>query len=99
MSPFFILLISSLAVWRCAEAIAIDNGPFHVFKFLRKTCSGHPILCEFMTCQYCQSAWWAMACVCMLWYNHFIAAADIVMWWAGIWGGAMAINRVVRERT
>lgn len=97
-NPFFILLACSLAVFRLAEAVSEDNGPFHVFKLLRESCRGHPILCEFVTCPYCLGGWLSILAVAMLVRLDLVALLHCVLWWAAIWGGQAAVLRSVRER-
>lgn len=98
MSPFFILLISSLAVFRLAELVAVDAGPFLLFKRLRLACKGHPIWCEFVTCMYCLGSWISIFVVAGLITARLIQFEHCILWWAGIWGGQAAIMRTVRER-
>jgi hypothetical protein len=98
MNPFFILLISGLAVFRLSECVAVDNGPFHVFKAIREACKKRPVLCELVTCQYCQGGWWSMACAWYIWWATLYPSLHPVFWWAGIWGAQAAIMRTVRER-
>jgi hypothetical protein len=99
MNPFFILLISSLAVFRLAEFQAVDNGPFHICKKIRGACKGHPVLCELITCQYCLGSWIAIVVTTGLVMARLIQFEHCILWWAGIWGGQAAILRIVRERT
>ncbi len=97
-SNFFLFLLCSLAVWRCAEAVAVDNGPFHVFLALRKSCKGHPVLCEFITCMYCLSGWISIIVAAWLVWTGLIEMKYAAFWWGSMWGGAMAVHRVVRAR-
>lgn len=97
-SNWFVLLLCCLGVFRCAEAVAVDAGPFHIFLLLRKACKNHPVLCEFITCVYCLSGWISMIAVAYLAWASIVPLGHVVIWWAGIWGGAMTIMRGVRAR-
>jgi len=98
MNPFFLLLICGFAVWRGAELVAFDNGPFRLFKHLRDSCKGHPVLCELLTCAYCVSGYLALIAASWIAYFRFIDPIQLPLWWFGIWGAAMAVMRAVRER-
>ena len=97
-NPFFILLVSSLAVFRLAELVAVDNGPFHISKKLRDLCRENPILSEFVNCPYCIGGWLSLAFTAMLYSNKCLPEVPPAIWWPAIWGGAAAILRTVRER-
>jgi hypothetical protein len=94
----FILLICSLAVFRLAEFVVADDGPFFIMRGIRKTCAGHPAWCKLLTCFYCVSAYWALLLTWLLQRVEATKPIGAIIWWAGIWGGAAFIFRIVRER-
>lgn len=98
MSPYFILLISALSVFRLAEFCAIDNGPFHICKKLRGACKGHALMCELITCQYCLGSWLSIIVTAGLVMAKLVEYQHCILWWAGIWGAQAVILRTVRER-
>lgn len=89
----FELVLASFAVYRVADLVTRDNGPWHVFRRLRE-CSANPMWCELMSCFYCQSLWWAAAAVAILSPSLRMAP----LWWLAIAGGAVAIFQTVRPR-
>lgn len=98
MTSYLILLLMSLTVWRGSELLAFDAGPFRMFKALRGSCKGHPVLCELLTCPYCCSGHLSFFAAAWLFYFKQIELWQSPLWWFAIWGGAMFIFRVVRER-
>lgn len=98
MNPALILLMASLAVWRLSELVAIDNGPFHLFKRGRAALKNKPKLQELASCPYCGSSWITIGATAWLAWRGLIEAADSPFWWAAIWGGAMGVMRIVRKR-
>ncbi len=97
MSDFFYLLLASLAVFRASELVAVDNGPWHVFRKLRE-CSTNPYWCELLSCFYCLSAWFAAWAAVVLWAAGVIPSGLGMLWWLAIAGGAVSIFRSVRQR-
>lgn len=98
MNPFLILFMSSLAVFRLAEFVSVDDGPFFVMKRIRSICKGHPQLCALLTCPYCVGSYVSIGAVIWLCSVHLIEAAHAPFWWAAIWGGQAVVLRTVRER-
>jgi hypothetical protein len=95
MSEPFLFIVGCLAVFRVAELFVIDNGPWEVFKRLRSLFPEGSNLDNLLECFYCQSSYWSIF-VC--WLTGLIvplSSAGYVLWWLGIWGGAVAIYRVV----
>ena len=98
-NEFFLLLISSLAVWRVTELITIDSGPFHIFKWLRVNARRiGPKTGELVSCPYCVSIHAAMWVTAYLWWLGLLLPWHTPLWWLGIAGGAVAVMRSVRER-
>lgn len=95
---FFLLLIASLATWRLAELIALDNGPFHVFKWWRNRWRHQPLLHELFTCIYCVSGYTSLSMCLILAWRGYTPPFSWLICWPAIWGGSMAIHRSVRER-
>ena len=98
MSSFLILLLSSLAVFRASELVAVDNGPFHIFYFIRKVTRPHKIVHEMLTCPYCCGGWISMWLTMLLWHHNILVLMPPLVWWFAIWGGQATILRAVRER-
>ncbi len=99
MNPFFVLLLASLAVFRGAELVAVDNGPFHIFKWLRKAAAKRgPVIGELFSCQYCVGGHLAIWTTALLWWRGMIDPWLAPIWWLAIAGGAAAWLRAVRER-
>ena len=95
---YFLLLLCCLAVFRGAEFVSLDDGPWFAMKYLRGSCKAHPAWCELLTCFYCCSAYIAMIATAWCVYFGFVSAIQSPLWWAATWGGAAFIFRVVRER-
>ena len=97
MSDLTILIIASLAVFRLAELVTVDSGPWKMFERLRK-CSSHPMVCELVSCPYCcglHISWMATLFIGM---RGYIQWEDFFPWTMAIAGGAVAIMRLVRKR-
>ena len=89
------LIVSSLAVFRVAELIAFDAGPFHMFKKWREIWKKHPYIQELFTCYYCVSGYVSAGVVIILWLYD----VDVnVLHWPGVWGGAVVIFRALPDR-
>lgn len=95
MSIPFLFFVGCLAVFRLSELFVLDNGPFGVFRRLRNLFPEGSNLDEILECYYCISAW---AAISVTWLTCFVtpmAMQECVLWWLGLWGGAVAIYRVV----
>lgn len=97
MSDFFHLLLASLAVFRSAELIVTDNGPWACFRRLRE-CSTHPMWCELVSCQYCCGMHLSWMAALFLGVRGAMPWIDAPLWTLAIAGGAVAIMRFVRVR-
>lgn len=82
-----LLLVASFAVWRVARMIALEEGPFSVFAWLRgridplqKTWIGRGL-----GCVACVSFWVALAAALLLQLS--------TIEWLGIAGAALLLNR------
>jgi len=81
-----LLLLSILAVYRLAQLISLDDGPFDVFKRLRLLCGqiaykykNLKTLADLVNCPYCLGVWFALFVVIALrpspWWLHWLAIA------------------------
>lgn len=91
------LLLITFGVYRCARAVALEDGPFFVFARLRGRAGGLPK----------QHAWvgYGLQCpLCISWWLAGVAAVLLIvtggatwpqLWylWPGIAGGAAALYR------
>jgi hypothetical protein len=95
MSIPFLFIVGCLAVFRVAELFVIDNGPWEVFKKLRNLFPDGSNLDNLLECFYCQSSYWSMAVTFLTSAIAGFTFPIAVLWWLGLWGGAVAIYRVV----
>jgi hypothetical protein len=98
MSNFFILIISSLAVFRLSELVAYDEGPFEIFKRIRNLFRHGSQIDKMLECIYCNGIWWSLLLTIFLSGIHVIEVWAFPLWWLGIAGGAIVVTRTVRER-
>ena len=89
-SPWFHLVIATLAAWRVAHLVAHEDGPFDVIVRLRRF-AGSGTLGRLMDCPYCLSLWTAAP---LAWWAADGLASGVVLWLA-ISGGACVLERVV----
>lgn len=80
------LLLEVLAVYRVAQLICVDDGPFDVFKRLRSFCGViaykykiFKTLADLVNCPYCVGVWFALALALLFqarpWWLHALAIA------------------------
>lgn len=98
MGNFFLLIISSLAVFRLSELVAYDRGPFDIFKKIRDLFPEGSMIDQMLECIYCNGIWWSfilcVAYACM----GIIPWVMGPVWNLGIAGGAIVVIRTVRKR-
>ena len=97
MHDIAILLIASLGVFRLAELVTVDRGPWGMFERLRQ-CSSHPMVCELVNCPYCCGLHLSWMAVVFLGLRGYVHWEDFFPWTMAIAGGAVAIMRLVRPR-
>ncbi len=98
MSEFFLLIISSLAVFRLSELVALDKGPFEIFKKIRDLFPPGSQIDQMLECRHCGGMWWSLLLTIFLSVIHAVPVWQFPLWWLGIAGGAVVIMRSVRER-
>lgn len=80
------LLLEVLAVYRLAQLVSVDDGPFDVFKRLRAACGQiayrykkMKTLADLVNCPYCTGVWFALALALLFqarpWWLHALAIA------------------------
>ena len=95
MSTQFLFIVACLAVFRLSELFVLDNGPFGVFRKLRNLFPDGSNLDDLLECYYCASGWFAIFITVLTHVVLVFTWPVAIMWWLGIWGGAVAIYRVV----
>lgn len=95
---WLILVLASLATFRLTELIAVDDGPFRMFRWWRGLWKRRPILHELFTCIYCVSGYVSLGACWYLWQGGYVAPIGWLLYWPAIWGGSVAVFRLVRER-
>lgn len=98
MQHWLIFILSSVGIWRAAELIAYDAGPFRMFKRWRDLWISRPLIHELFTCPYCVSGYLAIGASVVLWWDGYSPVVPWFGYWFAIWGGAMVILRAVRKR-
>lgn len=98
MSNFFLLIISSLAVFRLSELVAYDEGPFEIFEKIRNLFPSGSMIDKMLECIYCNGIWWSLLLTIFLSVIHVIELWAFPLWWLGIAGGAIVVTRTIRER-
>lgn len=98
MSDFFLLIISSLAVFRLSELVAYDKGPFAIFKRIRNFFPHGSQIDQMLECIYCNGIWWSLILVIFYVVVGLIKVWFLPLWWLGIAGGAIVVYRTIRER-
>lgn len=98
MNPFFLLIISSLGVFRLSELLCCDKGPGGIFDHTRDIFEEGSFFDDLISCPYCNSFWLSTAWVLYLRAFDYVGNADLPMWIAAIWGGSIVILRSIRER-
>ena len=95
MSIPFLFIIGCLSVFRVSELFVIDNGPWEVFKKLRNLFPEGSSMDNLLECFFCQSGYWSIVIVFL---THLVLCFTwpiAILWWLGIWGGAVVVYRVV----
>jgi hypothetical protein len=95
MSIPFLFILGCLAVFRLSELFVLDNGPFGVFRKLRNLFPEGSNLDDLLECYYCASGWFAIFVTSLTHAVVLFTWPVAVLWWLAIWGGAVAIYRVV----
>lgn len=96
MSTPFLFIVGCLAVFRGAELIVLDTGPWEIFKKLRNIFPEGSNLDNLLECYFCQSSYWAVG---VTYLTHLATGGftwpQAILWWLGLWGGSVVIYRVV----
>lgn len=87
-SPFYMLLLGILGVWRITHLLAAEDGPFEVFAHLRKAL-GQGFWGKLMDCFYCLSLWVAAPFAWFLGHG----AVERGLLWIALSGGAILLER------
>lgn len=95
MSIPFLFIVGCLAAFRLSELFVLDNGPFGVFKKLRNLFPEGSNLDDLLECFYCASGWFSIFVSLLTHLALGFTLPIAILWWLGIWGGAVAIYRVV----
>ena len=108
LSPWFLeATVYSLAVFRLTMLLHSENGPFHVFDWLRFKAgitvdkNGKQILIKnsffarLLTCPYCLSGWISLfAIVAILFHSDFV---DMAAAWLAIWAVVYLLIGVIEK--
>jgi len=88
ISPAIRLLLYILTVYRMAEALVYDQGPWHLFGRLRQV----PALAELTSCPFC-CGWWLAFIIFPLWAvtNDITTIILVAM---GVAGAQAALERI-----
>lgn len=99
MSDWLILLLLTLAVYRGAYMVALEDGPFEVFIILRSVATdvfGYKHwIAKGLRCPLCTSWWLALPAGALgAWLVEWWGAQSLLLWPA-IAGAALVLNSVV----
>jgi len=83
------IVLAVLAVWRLTHLVTKEDGPWDVFRRLRRMFSG-----QLLSCFYCLSVWVAAPFV---WFTGGSAAERFVTWWA-LSGAAVLLEKATSEQ-
>lgn len=95
---WLIFLISSLAVFRLAELIAYDSGPWDVFERFRNLLKPHPNLFGLVSCVYCLGVHFSAWITLILVSCGEVEVKYSLVYCFGLAGAAVAIGRIIRPR-
>lgn len=95
---WFTALVAILASYRVAHAIAREEGPFSVFANLRGRLDPNQAtwLGRGITCAACVSVWTSLVVVLMILYLPEALTIPL-MFWLGVAGGALILNKVMSK--
>lgn len=60
------ILLAAFATYRLAQFLPLDDGPFHVFLWVRIHVTPGSSLDTFVNCPYCQGVWFAALCAALV---------------------------------
>jgi hypothetical protein len=89
-----VLVVSILAVWRVTHLLWGEDGPGDIFVRLRRL-AGHGFWGSLLDCFYCLSLWVAAPVAFYLGGSW----PERVLFWAGLSGGAILLERFSTSRT
>lgn len=86
------LLLAALAVYRLAQLVSLDDGPFAVFARWRAWAQSRPAayggwrwsVAEWLGCPFCQGVWWAMGATVLV--CEPTVPGDLLLLWLGLAG-------------
>jgi len=87
------IVLAVLAVFRLAQLLALDDGPFDVFERLRR--SGHAQWRKLVNCPYCLGVWLSAGVVPLIVWDHPVS--DIVLLALGVAGGQALIESIAES--
>src|SRR5215472_1205282 len=83
------LVLAVLAIWRLTHLVAKEDGPWNVFRRLRRMFPG-----QLLSCFYCLSVWIAVP---FIWFTGGSVPEKLVSWWA-LSGAAVLLEKATSEQ-
>lgn len=93
MSIWFIFLLSSLSTYRLSLMFAKEQGPGRIFAKLRKLPPARSSAREGLSCQWCESIWWAAIITGGLVWQHRVEYEIAPLFWLACSAVALSCNQ------
>lgn len=102
LPPEAALVLAVFAVYRLAQLLSVDDGPFALFERLRRAFPGGAwgglrwSIAEWLRCPFCQGLWWAAGVALLLMFPSTVG--DFVLLWLGLAGAQALLASFTVER-
>lgn len=93
LSPWFILVLASLATHRISVLISKETGPAFIFRKFRQLPSKKSSYHEGLSCQWCMSMYASAVVVGFLLWRGLVTPWESWMWWLAVSSGGVCINQ------
>jgi len=87
------LVLATLATYRAARMIALEDGPFDVFTRIQERAGQKSWVGRGLACPLCISFWLALPAALVVGQNDW---RGLALMWLGIAGGAVVLHRVIQ---
>lgn len=90
---WLVFILSAFAVWRVANIIAEENGPFRIFERIRHQLPAKTNAGEGIRCPFCVGVWLSILTTAWLWWIGLVPPELAVIYVFGCAGAASALKR------